>query len=57
MINEYPETDSWVEITGTFGWIETYGTRLAGIHLSSIEVIEEPGSIFVFRYRPFMWAD
>ena len=46
--NEYPENYSWVEAIGTFGWVERGESRLMGIHLSSLNVVdEEPGQRFV----------
>jgi hypothetical protein len=41
--NEYASFGDWVEVTGTFGYIEKNGDHLKGIHLSSITVLETRG--------------
>ena len=46
---EYPENGDWVIATGVFDFIEIEGTRLMGIHLDSVEILDEPGNMFVFQ--------
>ena len=42
--NEYAEFGDWVEIAGTFDFIEKNGTQLKGIHLSSMRVLDTRGN-------------
>jgi len=45
--NEYAENEDWVEAIGVLGFIERDGTQLAGMHLTSLRVLEERGNRFV----------